>query len=682
MPQPSFIVPKYLHWRRFDKAYHETTAQQLKAWNVDQISLVAPDKTVKVEGLLTFEECREVAETARIASAIYADQGIEAGIWYCPTFKTGLNPHEPNHPDFATYDFQPITDLNGTVSPHSYCPLDPKFQDYFSRFMAMLAEACKPPYIMLEDDFELSNHPGVTFGCFCPKHLDAFAEQVGQAYTREQLYELFQQKTPEAKSLRAAWAKLACDSLVAMSRKIREAVDAVAPATRIGLCEAGCTDFDGAMTLPVARALAGHTRPMIRGCGSAYSSDDPATLPTNIMHAMLVAQQRDPDVEWIHEVDCYPHTGYYSSGARLSALATNAMMYGADGAFYHALQSLDNPLEDTRYLASLKTNLPKWRVLHEIMRDAKPTGIQVVFSRETHNHRPYCPEKPVPGYALRNSPWARVLGHHGIPFRTTPGSIRCVAGDTIQAMTDHELDELFAGTVLLDGRAAWLAGQRGRLADLGLTATPRTQARSLREELTLPENWGTPPGQLMYFLQAIAAGTEGSNIYSLSLADGTEALTEFRTPTDLHDGVAMAMHHNPRGGRVATLCFDLEDNLSSSIFNHRRAWLLRHLVGRFAPDEVPVMADRDPKIFTLAAIANEGNALIVSLTNLSLDPVESATLTISDAWRGCTYEQLRNDGTWQKLTTPTETQAFESYHTVQPGLELHVAQPVILRLSK
>lgn len=677
----SFTVPHHLHWRTEDLQMHRATARRLSEAGANQVILIAPDRSVKMKGMLTYEECDKLAQAAKRAAAIYTEHGIDTGVWYCPTFKVGPNPFAPNSAEFATYDFQRITDLSGTVSPHSCCPHDPKFQQYFSKCIKTIAAACKPSVILLEDDFELSNHPGVTFGCFCPRHVASFAKRIGKTITREDLYELFQQPSPEAVEMRAKWAAFACDTLVELATHLRQAVDAVSPQTRIALCEPGCTDFDGEMTLPVARALAGNTQPMVRGCGSAYSSDDPTTLPANIFHSMLVSQQRDPDVQWLHESDTYPHTGYYSSAARISSLVTNAIMAGADGALYYALQGLDNPCEETRYLDALQKRRPWWQALRDALHDPQPAGVQIIFRRDTHNHRPYCPAAPIPAYAHRISPWARILGHHGIPFTTHNAHIKCVAGESIAAMSEQQLDELFASPVLLDGRAAYLACQRGRAEDLGLTASPMTSTRSLRERLTLPADWGTLPGKEMYFLQAVAAGTEASSTYTLTPHAQTQSLSEFVTPDHQPDGCAMTLHHNARGGHVITMAFDVEDNLASSIFNYRRAWLLRRLIAQLSPEAAPVMADRDPKIFSLACKTNAGRSIVLSLTNLSLDPTENVSLAVHRTWENATYEHLSPDGTWASLSPTSTGDGFAQHVNVQLELQLHVAQPVIVRIN-
>lgn len=70
--------------------------------------------------------------------------------------------------------------------------------------MREAAAIAKPFQFMVEDDFTLTNHPGIAgFGCCCDLHLRAFAERAGRYYSREELREVFAHTDDEEDAVKA-----------------------------------------------------------------------------------------------------------------------------------------------------------------------------------------------------------------------------------------------------------------------------------------------------------------------------------------------------------------------------------------------------------------------------------------------------------------------------------------------
>ena len=317
--------------------------------------LTAPMEEVRLSGFPSAQVYQDIGELVHYVKTELAPYGIQVGWWCAPSLRSGFSP-----------SFQYITDLDGTVSEQTPCPLCPEFSRMFSDNVALAVDVGRPFMVQFEDDYELSWQPPlVRFGCFCPNHLAAFAKRRNRLYAREALLEIFKQVTPESIRLRRAWAELSRDSLVELALLIRTKIDVVAPATRVSLCQSGMSDFDGDFTQAVARAFAGSTRPAVRLYGSSYSSDDAVSLPDNMFHALYSRQHLPDDFEFFHESDTYPHTRFFMSAAKIRSLMTTAFAYGFDDSLFYATQYLDDPAEEKGYLTMFRDEVKRFAALKE-----------------------------------------------------------------------------------------------------------------------------------------------------------------------------------------------------------------------------------------------------------------------------------------------------------------------------
>ena len=62
--------------------------------------------------------------------------------------------------------WQRITDIDGTEAGGSYCPLDPRFQEFTRDCYRTLAQA-EPDFIWIDDDVRMGHHTPAQFSCFC-----------------------------------------------------------------------------------------------------------------------------------------------------------------------------------------------------------------------------------------------------------------------------------------------------------------------------------------------------------------------------------------------------------------------------------------------------------------------------------------------------------------------------------
>ncbi len=327
-----------------------------KETGIHRFVVIWPWFLVKSHGLLPVEEYRKFGDRLRKAQEKVAPFDIQLGWLYGPTLKGGNN-HFPGHQKPGSpFNFQNIVDISGrvaidtTMNYASYCPLDGNYRSYICECIKAVVEVAHPFVVLLEDDYELSNHrPSITYGCFCPEHLQHFSRVVGENLSREDIIEAFRSGGEKEVKYRLAWAELSCQSLVELALDIRKTVDSVDPHVRIGLNQSGVADFDGDFTAPVTLALAGDTQPLVRLYGVSYGSDNPKDLPKSSYHFALAQHTLPKHFETIHESDTYPHSRFFVSAEKLRSYISLAMLYGLDGSLTNITPLFDNPLEDEGY---------------------------------------------------------------------------------------------------------------------------------------------------------------------------------------------------------------------------------------------------------------------------------------------------------------------------------------------
>lgn len=621
--------------------------------------LTAPMDEIRLKGFPSSQVYNEIGELVKFVKNKLAPYDIEVGWWCAPSLRSG-------------YDgsFQYITDLDGGVSNASPCPLDSRFREIFSENVKTVVKIAHPFMIQFEDDYELSwQPPTVKFGCFCPLHLAEFAKRQNRQYTREELLNIFSTVTPQSIQLRRAWAELSRDSLASLAGLIREKVDSAAPETRISLCQSGATDFDGDFTEAVTRAFAGKTRPAVRLYGSSYSSDDAASLPDSIFHALYSRQHLPDNFEFFHESDTYPHTRFFMSAAKIKSLMTTAFAYGLDDSLFYATQYLDNPLEEEGYAGMFRDEVKRFTALKVAVRDCQVTGCEIVHKPFGHIVNPYKGRQP----SSSSNAWVRITGLFGIPHTTVNGKVKLVSGNLIDTMEDEEIKKLLSGAVFLDGRAAYLLYKRGWGEMIGAEVNPGTGANFCYEGIRDTIGFQNIKGKLMYNLIFAPAGSEGGSFYKLQPVDQAEIITDFLDPEEKPVIPGMIRFENKLGGRVAITAFNLNGNRSSAVINYKKKELVRQTIEWLGKQPLPVFVRNLPNVFCIFNQSKSKGYAVVTIISLSSDTFDSFSLNIAPEWSNSKIELLDREGQWQPALVEN------------PGLirkvntSLSIMNPVILR---
>ncbi len=584
---------------------------------------------------------RDVAE----ARKALADTDIEIGWWCSPSIRY-----------FS--DFPSIEDAFGRKSrDNKKCPLDPAFAADYTEKIRAVAKA-HPSIINIEDDFTLSWGRGLDEGgaCFCPRHLAEFAKRYGKALTGPEINAAFTNRTEANLPIRRAFAETVRESLVALARRIRAAVDEVDPSIRIMLCQpAGC-DKDGDSTEAVARALAGSTRPAIRPWGALYSAETtPASIPPAMAHAVWTLERLPKDIETFYEADTYPHNRFYSSAAQLLSLMTGVAMAGTSDFLFFCLQYQDDPFEDPGYADAYLKLKPRLEAVRRFIceRDAKLVGVRALWKAEDL----YLTRGFGEGHGTENlEGMAYLLAKFGVPYTTRPEASgpALLVGGLPEVLDDEEIRRLLSGGLLVDAQAAAILAARGFSRELGVDVTPVERLPALGEEI-LPAAGCRCAGKQMNAFFAFPAGAEGSvrRFVKLTPHEGTETLCRFTGLEAVLPAPSITFTTNALGGRVAVMATSVVGNRASGLYNLRKQELVQRLFGRMSGDGVPVMASGTPGIWILANVSADGREMLLMANNLSGDVRTSVPFAFSPQWTGAEIARLAEDGTETPLGTTT-----------------------------
>ena len=169
--------------RNFDKKMEKLLDFCEQAEIDDVMFFIAPEELSS--GHITLEEAKVWTDVIVKARDILAKRNIT----------TSLNPWVTlNHYDGGrvlkhNQNFRTMVGVDGTRTQAVACPLCENWRKYFVELMNFYVETIQPDTLWFEDDFRLSNHEPVQYGCFCDEHIRLINEKLGENYTREVIVE-------------------------------------------------------------------------------------------------------------------------------------------------------------------------------------------------------------------------------------------------------------------------------------------------------------------------------------------------------------------------------------------------------------------------------------------------------------------------------------------------------------
>lgn len=386
----------------------------------------------------------ELADNA----AYFHKKGYEVGAWICAFMF-----REPN-------SYQHMVTLGGSSA--GACPTDENFIAFAADYLKQIARS-GVDLIMFDDDFRLGwlgNGPA----CFCPNHLAAINRITGETHTREELQELV--FAGGKNRYRDAWLQANGDSMRHFSERMRQAVDEVNPAVRLGFCACMSSwDVDGNDAGELTRILAGNTKPFLRLNGAPYwakcRSRGNSLQDLVELERMESSWTRDGEIELMAEGDVNPRPRQTTPANYLEGFDTAMRAAGCtDGILKYAIDYYANADYETGYVKRHVRNLPLYREIDRYFGGKRHVGVRVWESMKK------VADFVVPTVAnpetdpefLLFSGGARTLAHNTVPT-TYEGT--GVTGILFDEAARHVGEEAFSKGLILDIAAAEILTERG-----------------------------------------------------------------------------------------------------------------------------------------------------------------------------------------------------------------------------
>lgn len=246
-------------------------------------------------------------EELKMKAAFFKERGLNIGAWLCPITGhegMGLLIGEEGE-KFTRRHVADYSSGEPKLVEQAFCPLDENFTKDFAWKMRELSQT-GVTRSLFEDDFRLSGPPITKIACCCKLHMDEFSKRLCRNVTLAELPNLIYHN--KELSYRKEWMDLKKETMVTFLKALRDEVNKVNPAFRIGVSASRLNyDIDGATIQELAKAATGETKPFVRLTGAPYWARENNTLNAVIeSNRMQFGWFEGSNIEIISEGDPYP----------------------------------------------------------------------------------------------------------------------------------------------------------------------------------------------------------------------------------------------------------------------------------------------------------------------------------------------------------------------------------------
>jgi len=557
------------------------------------------------------------------------------------------------------FPFQQVVALNSGEEMYTACPFDKGFKEYAFNFMSRIAKS-NPDHIMLDDDFRLTARKGK--GCGCPLHMARFNELVGTNFTREEFWNLVSSATSitgvdeQTERYNKIMLEVHRESLVETVKIMRDGIDSVNAKIPGSYC---CCGNNAEFAEEIAGIMAGKDNPVIlRINNGRYCKHDNMMITHTFFRAACQIEKVIDKVDVIlAETDTCPQNRYSTSAMGLHTHFTGTILEGAQGA-KHWITRLTayEPESGKAFRKVLAKHKGFYTELSRVVKGVKWRGARITFP-ERYSSLFGKPESDYYGWSVC------ALERLGIPvyFSSKNSGVLCLEGEGVKLLSDEKLKEILSGKVILASDSAKIIQERGLGEYLGVEVFEWEGKHPSVEYLPIPKN-----------LINIQLNVKGLK----TLNDKVEVLSTACYSLDKqnyeHLFPAVTYYENSLGGKVAvfsgTPVYQKFNHVEPfSFLNYSRKQQLIKLFERLG--ELPACYLGDENVYVKAGETKDGE-LLVSLINLSFDPIENIELKIDRKVNS--IERLTANGERAKVNF---TNACDKYVL---DLSAIIADPVIL----
>ena len=570
-------------------------AQQLKNAGAHRIFL-------SVGTYIADPEKRSVCmATLRDNCAFFQAEGFEVGVWIWTI----------QFPEENTY--HKITSVYGDLRPGEVCPADPDFQAFAAAYIQELA-GCGVDIILFDDDYRLTVH-SADLACACDLHLKATGNILGRPVTRE---EIANAMVGPKNAIRTAFRQAKRESLLEFAHLMREALDTVDPAIRMGLCAGmAAWDVDGIDAYTLSRALAGNTKPLLRLIAAPYWV--PMKLWNHRLQDVIEMTRMERSwcgegIEILAEGDTYPRPRFACPASYLEGFDTAMRADGTvDGILKYMVDYTSSANYEPGYLAFHQRNQTLYDQLAENFAAKKAAGIRVYETMEKSESQDYPAdmEKPRNYHRYLFSYSARMLAANGIPT-TYDGSGR--AGICFGENAKYLPDTAFQNGLILDGKAALLLQEMG--IDTGIE-----------------NDFGVFHSEEEFFTAYDEYARTFSPVTALALKPSAQVLSWHMRENEKVPG--SYYYENADRQRFLVLCFDGYSCKESLFRQYTRSRQIGDILPRLGGKALPAHCPGNPDLYLMC---KEGaGEMAVGLWNFCADPVLQPKITLDSAYHSIRF---------------------------------------------
>ena len=531
------------------------------------------------------EKHRACMTTLGEQCAFFKAEGFQVGIWLW----TIQFPEENG--------FAKITSVYGQVRQQEACPADPEFRAFAADYIQELA-GLHPDVILFDDDYRLTVH-NRDMACACDLHLALTGEILGRPVTRE---EIAKAMIGSPNPLRSAFQQAKRESLLQFARQMRQALDAVDPTIRLGLCAGmAAWDIDGVDAPTLSRVLAGSTKPLLRLIAAPYWV--PMKLWNNRLQDVIELSRLERSwcgegIEILAEGDTYPRPRFTCPASYLEGFDTAMRADGTvNGILKYMVDYCSTAAYEPGYLAFHQQNQGLYDQLARDFAPKTAVGIRVYEAMQKLEHQTLPEETDGPKNCHRYlfSYAARMLAANGIP--TTYEGTGC-AGICFGENAKYLPPEALQTGLILDRQAAVLLQATG--VDTGIL-----------------EDKGEFFPTEEYFPQKNEYALIGGATAALTLSPRAEVQSWFLRDGEKTPGSYFS--ENAQGQKFLVLCFDGCFCKESLFRQYTRARQVQQILPRLSGEMLPASCPGNPDLYLMCKEGQEEMA--VGLWNFSPDPV-------------------------------------------------------------
>ena len=569
---------------------------------------------------------------------------------------------------------------DGTECTACACPLSEGWRDIMRQLWHRYAST-EPEVIWVEDDFRLLNHSPVQYGCFCPHHLRAFGERIGQDINRQELVAALL-APGEPHPYRAEWLNMNRGIMVETARFLERTVHEVSPRTRLGLmCSAPTSHaIEGRDWSALTSALAGDQILVARPCMSNYSEHSLRDLYMSGSLLRCTMHCLGPGKIIQTEVENVPFTGY-SKSARFTFLqCALSFVFGADGVTLNLFDHVGTPMSLTpEYGAMLSEKKPYLNALADCCKGGEIVGVRILHEQNGSYHVRLPENACFHELSAEGHAWQSILESLGFSTTFDGGGVIALSGQVARSLEEDQIREMLSGSVLVDLTALKCLLEMGYGELLGVSIsgiTCKWDEPLAAEEYFNAEFGGSASTFLTHSIPHLGGDPE---VVHLDLADGAIVVSRLVDPDRNPRHPFVTLYENNLGGRVAIYPVDMDHMLRGVSFLHPyRKRQLSAVLGWLTTDSLPLVVHGGP--YPLPFRLDFNDRIVVGAFNLTLDSWPCVTFDVRGRHKlPVRVERLDDGGTWCREQMASVLEITNGFR-VDLQRQIEPASPVVLSI--